>query len=176
MLSLILLLNFTACSKLQNIFTSSSKKVSYTALDSVSFEFPSDWKNRSKDTDAAYELFCISKDSLATTGVFLFDSNDIDESFSTLSFFNSQIDDMMSKVKKVKLVAAKDAKRTQDKIIIQVLYTGVYGFRKYKYLFSLIEFAGSDEFAICVQICPPSRFERYEPILEEILDSAKLVR
>ncbi|MDR1942357.1 MAG: hypothetical protein LBQ47_08530 [Endomicrobium sp.] len=179
-LALMLCLNFSACSKPETSSGSAangsgSKSVSYSVLDAVSYDFPAGWKDKTYDEDNPYGLFCVSGDNYATTGVFLFDANDIDEDVSPLAVFNLQIENLMEQIKKGKLISVKPAKKMRGKTITEAVYSGIFGISKYYYVFSLTEFSESDEFTICAQVCAPSKFKKYEPIFEKILESAALI-
>ncbi|MCL2301527.1 MAG: hypothetical protein FWC27_15410 [Firmicutes bacterium] len=146
----------------------------FTALDRFSFSFPPGWKLNEKENP--YDLQCISLKDDLVTGVFVIDRRDIAEATTAEDIFALQIDDLRSKRQNFSLVEETKDAADGGRRIKTVVYAGEKDVQKNYYIFSLVEFDDSDEFAVVIQTCFPSAWDEKKAVLEEIVGSCKTVR
>ncbi len=146
-------------------------KLSYSVLKSFKFDFPRDWKVRTKENP--FDLQCVSRQEDATTGIFVFSREDIGDDGSADDIFKAQIEDLRSKRKGFKLIETARPLNTGGKKIKTSVYSGTRNGMKNYYIFSLIEFEKYDKFAVVLQTCFPSDYVKYGPVLKEIVESCK---
>lgn len=150
------------------IFSQTAESKSFTANDLV-FSFPDDWKLYEEENP--YDLQCVSRFEDLSTGVFVYEKTDLSESASPEDFLTYHIDDIQSKRKNFKFIEEIKDVEIGDKRIKTVVYSGDLDSVKYYYVFSLVEFKEFEEFAVTLQACFPSNFEKNKSTLDEIISS-----
>lgn len=140
----------------------------FTTNDFV-FSFPKDWElNKEKNP---FELECISQSKDLVTGIFVYEKIDLAENTSPEDIMALQIDNIQSMNKNVKFIEEIKDETIGDKRIKTVVYSDEDDGIRYYYILSLVEFKEFEKFAIILQTCIPSNFEKYKSTLEEIVSS-----
>lgn len=139
----------------------------------VEFQFPAGWfQNPEKHP---YDLQCFSKDESLTTGVFLFNEGDLEESTGPQQVLQRQIDDLRSKRQNFTILEDLQTVPLGDKKLTTVVYSGEKDSKKYNYKFTVIEFNDAPRLIpVLVQVARPSEWASGKPILEEIARSARI--
>lgn len=135
----------------------------------LAFSFPNDWKLNEKENP--FDLQCFSRSEELTTGVFVYEKIDFAENVSPEDVLALQIDDIQSLRKNFRFIEELKDSEIGDKRIKTVVYSGEKNGIKYYYVFSLVEFKEFEKFAVIVQTCIPSNFEKYKSTLDEIVNS-----
>jgi len=150
-----------------------TEPATFTALDRFSLSFPSGWKLYEKENP--FDLQCFSAQEDLMTAVFVFDRRDIAEATAAEDIFALQVDDLRSKRENFNLIEETKDAADGGRRIKTVVYSGEKGVERNYYIFSLVEFDDSDEFAVVLQTCFPSAWDGGKAVLEEIVSSCKTV-
>ena len=151
----------------------STARVTYvTKYAAVEFTFPPGWYEDKDEHD--YDLRTISPSESMNTGVFAYMRVDIAADATPTDIFWKQINDMKSKTAHFEEFKAIQKIEGVDKTITSIVYKGDEGLGRYCYRFSLIEFKeDASKFAVAIQVATPGRWVESEPVLNEIMNSAK---
>ena len=152
-----------------NTETDSNKLV--FATNKLEFSFPNDWKLNDKENP--FDLQCFSRFKDFTTGVYVYDKMDIAEGGSAEDKLDYHIDNIQSIRENFKLIEVTKDIDTGDKRIKTIVYSGEKDSEKNYYVFSLVEFKEFEKFAVILQTCVPSNFEKNKSTLDEIVSSCR---
>ncbi|MDR0924996.1 MAG: DUF2628 domain-containing protein [Hungatella sp.] len=145
-----------------------NENLTFTTNDLV-FSFPNDWKLNEEENP--FDLQCFSRFEDLSTGVFVYDNMDLGENASPEDILALQIDNMQSLRENYKFIEETKDAEIGDKRIKTVVYSGEQDGVKNYYVFSLVEFKEFEKFAVILQTCIPSSFEKYKSTLDEIVSS-----
>lgn len=145
-----------------------------TKLTPIEFTFPAGWYANPKVNP--YDLQCMSPSEEANTGVFAFRMVDLEENATPQSIFQEQIEDLRSKRRNFVELEKVQKQEYADKSVTTVTYRGEKDSSENYYRFALLEFKGdTSRFAIALQVAVPSAWSTNKPVLEQIVQSARLL-
>lgn len=157
----------------KEIYSQTAQSESFTSNDLI-FSFPNDWKLYEEENP--FDLQCVSRFGDYSTGVYVYEKADLAENASPEDIFAAQIDNMQSLSKNFKFIEETKDTEIGDKRIKTVVYSGELDSVKYYYVFSLVEFKEFEKFAVIIQNCLPSSFEKNKSTLDEIVSSCTAIQ
>lgn len=150
----------------------SAQTQTLTILDTVNITLPADWNENANDHP--FDLQFFSSNHSASTGVFLYDMDSLAADNTPQSLFTYHIEQIGENRTNFKLESELESNIGSSTIVTHI-YTGESNASANYYMFSLVEFEGSDDIAIIMQTCLPEEWDTSKPVLIGIVESCALL-
>lgn len=139
----------------------------------LELKFPSGWyENKSEHP---FDLQYFSKNKSMTTGIFLYKLEDLAADSTPQRMLAWHIDDLKSKRENFTVVEPEQTESLGEKTITTTVYSGDKDASRCYYKLTLVEFVESRaQFLVALQVAIPSQWRQSQPILEEIIRSARI--